>query len=153
MLVGLTNGLNVLDAGDYADIPVNIRGIINWYGAVDQRIMLQTENGKVDPEIGDIFHSLFGPNAENDDPERVESSVPMKYISKDRKIPPVLMFHGDADVTVPHSQSVLLYNALVEAEKEVDFYTVIGAAHAGPAFHAPSVTDKMDAFIRRVTKE
>ncbi len=152
LLVGLTMGMDLLDAGDYADVPVNIKGIIDWYGAIDQRVMLHTEKGQVDPEMEDIFYSLFGPDAEEKNPELVASSVPTKYITPDHQIPPILIFHGDADVTVPYSQSVILYDALVKAGKDVDFYTVSGAAHGGPAFHAPSVTNIMDAFIRRVTK-
>lgn len=151
-LVGITSDLDVLDAGDYPDVHPRIRGIINWYGASDLRVMLHAEPGQAHPRIDEIFSSLFGPNAEAEQPDLIASSVLMHYISRDREIPPILMFHGDADVIVPHSQSELLYDALVAAGKDVDFYTVSGAQHGGAPFHAPSVTDLMDDFIRRVTQ-
>ena len=148
LLVGFTDGLDVLDAGDYADTKVSLKGIIDWYGAVDQLAMLHEESGKVDPEIVSICEGQFGKDAEKNCPELIASGNPIRYISKNREIPPVLMFHGDADVTVPYTQSVLLFDALTEAEKDVTFYTVKGAMHGGAPFHSPSVTDIMEKFIR-----
>lgn len=47
----------------------------------------------------------------------------------DAKMPPVLMFHGDADQTVPHAQAVALHAKLVATGNSCEFVTVPGGRH------------------------
>lgn len=47
----------------------------------------------------------------------------------DRVRAPVLLLHSELDVTVPIAQSVLMYNALKEAGKKVEFVRVPGDDH------------------------
>ncbi len=50
-------------------------------------------------------------------PDLVRAASPMTYIGKDA--PPFLIMHGLADNSVPHGQSVMLYDALKRAGHEV----------------------------------
>lgn len=47
----------------------------------------------------------------------------------DPKMPPVLLIHGDADVTVPYAHAVALNKALVDSGNECEFVTVPGGTH------------------------
>jgi len=60
-------------------------------------------------------------------PERVRAASPLTYVHKDA--PPFLIMHGLADNSVPHGQSVLLYDALAGAGNEVTLRLVGGLPH------------------------
>jgi len=60
-------------------------------------------------------------------PDRVRAASPMTYVGKNA--PPFLIMHGLADSSVPHGQSVLLYEALKAAGNEVTLRLVDGLPH------------------------
>ncbi|MCU0792221.1 MAG: alpha/beta hydrolase [Opitutaceae bacterium] len=47
----------------------------------------------------------------------------------DAKMPPTLLIHGDADVTVPYAHAVALHRALTETGNVCEFVTVPGGTH------------------------
>ena len=60
-------------------------------------------------------------------PDRVRAASPMTYVGKDA--PPFLIMHGLADSSVPHGQSVMLYDALKGAGNEVTLRLIDGLPH------------------------
>ena len=60
-------------------------------------------------------------------PDRVRAASPITYIGNDA--PPFLIMHGLADSSVPHGQSILLYDALKAAGHEVTLRLVGGLPH------------------------
>ena len=60
-------------------------------------------------------------------PDRVREASPLTYVSKNA--PPFLIMHGLADSSVPHGQSVLLYEALKAAGSDVTLRLVDGLPH------------------------
>ena len=60
-------------------------------------------------------------------PERVKAASPLTYVRADA--PPFLIMHGLADNSVPHGQSVLLYEALAAAGSDVTLRLVDGLPH------------------------
>ena len=60
-------------------------------------------------------------------PDRVRAASPITYVGKDA--PPFLIMHGLADSSVPHGQSVMLYEALKAAGHEVTLRLVDGLPH------------------------
>ena len=60
-------------------------------------------------------------------PDRVREASPMTYVGKNA--PPFLIMHGLADSSVPHGQSVLLYEALKAAGNDVTLRLVDGLPH------------------------
>lgn len=60
-------------------------------------------------------------------PDRVRAASPLTYVGKDA--PPFLIMHGLADNSVPHGQSVMLYEALKGAGQEVTLRLVDGLPH------------------------
>ena len=87
-----------------------------------------------------------GPVQDPDNYDKVQAYNPISYISADRKLPPFLIMHGDADPLVPFNQSVLLYEALRDNDHQVDFYKIQGAGH-GTRFYTPAVMDVVKAFL------
>jgi acetyl esterase/lipase len=60
-------------------------------------------------------------------PEKVKAASPLTYVSKNA--PPFLLMHGLADNSVPHAQSVLMYEALAAANNDVTLRLIDGLPH------------------------
>lgn len=60
-------------------------------------------------------------------PDRVRAASPMTYVTS--QAPPFLIMHGLADNSVPHGQSVLLYDALAKAGNVVTLRLIDGLPH------------------------
>jgi acetyl esterase/lipase len=60
-------------------------------------------------------------------PDRVRAASPLTYVGKDA--PPFLIMHGLADASVPHGQSVMLYEALKSAGHDVTLRLIDGLPH------------------------
>ena len=60
-------------------------------------------------------------------PERVRAASPITYVGKEA--PPFLIMHGLSDSSVPHGQSLLLYDALKREGHDVTLRLVEGLPH------------------------
>ena len=60
-------------------------------------------------------------------PEKVREASPLTYVSS--ASPPFLIMHGMADNSVPHRQSVRLYEALASVGAEVELRLIDGLPH------------------------
>jgi acetyl esterase len=76
--------------------------------------------------------------------EHAEALSPVSKL--DAKMPPTLLFHGDADQTVPYAQSVELHKKLLESGNSIEFVTVPGGSH-GFVSETPGWKDKTKALI------
>ena len=88
-----------------------------------------------------------------ENPDLVKPTIVMNYISKEREIPPVLIFHGTNDELVPFGQSCMLYDKLTQCNKEATFYAVDNAHHGGREFWSNQVLDIIGAFVNRINGE
>jgi acetyl esterase/lipase len=79
-------------------------------------------------------------------PDRVRAASPMTYVGKDA--PPFLIMHGLADNSVPHGQSVMLYDALKGAGHEVTLRLVDGLPHT--FFNRTDLDDTAGPFQMQV---
>ena len=130
--------------GDDPAVSAGVSGVIDLYGPVDLRF------------------EGFGPGSVAErltccrDPERaaalLEPAVITGYISPERRLPPTLILHGDADSIVPLSQSEELYGALTRAGQDAELIVLKGAGHADMRFFEEEVQQIYAGFIRRVTK-
>ena len=126
----------------------NIRGVMDFYGAVDLLDLLNHESA--------IDHSgtqsaegiaLGGAPEDPNMIERIKETSVLTYIKKDLENVPLLVLHGNKDRLVPFGQSVLLYNACKEANKNIEFYCVEDADHGGSAFYCKAVYDIILNFL------
>jgi acetyl esterase/lipase len=69
----------------------------------------------------------------------------------DKKMPPILMFHGDADKTVPYHYAVELHQALVDSGNDCEFITMPGGGHGLITDEwKRQAADKSKAFLERL---
>ncbi|MCE0495541.1 alpha/beta hydrolase [Vibrio salinus] len=128
--------------------PIKIKAVIDYYGPVDISKMNEEPStvNHTQPESPEGL--LIGGLDVIDHPETAQKTNPLNYINKEINIPPFLIFHGNKDRLVPFGQSVMLYNALKQAEKAAKFYQIKGADHGRMPFWSSSVLNIVERFIR-----
>jgi dipeptidyl aminopeptidase/acylaminoacyl peptidase len=104
---------------NYAEPPLKVAAVVDWYGPTD---------------IGDL---LTGPNRKTyavswlgslPDRSAVARRVsPLTYVRAG--LPPILMIHGDSDPVVPYSHSLRLHEELDKVHAPNEFYTVPHGLH------------------------
>jgi len=146
-LVGTSAGEQSFLTDDYRDQPSNVQAVVDFFGPTDFRQMDDhpsqiTHNNPGSPE------SLVvgGPIQEPSQEQAVRAYNPISYISPEKEMPPFLIIHGDVDPLVPFNQSVLLYEALKDANQEVTFYRVNGAGH-GPGIFSSEMMVIVNDFL------
>lgn len=83
--------------------------------------------------------------------ELLKSASPVSYLSNND--PPILVFHGDKDQTVPLSQSEYLHKKCQEMGLESSLHIIEGAAHGGPEFSDPAHYELVKDFFARHIKK
>ncbi len=132
------------DAGTGA---FSFSGAVDFYGPTD--ISKMNEEPSVQDHISPDSPEglLIGGKHVLENPLLAQPTVVMNFVKKDKKIPPLLIFHGDKDRLVPFGQSVMLYKKLKREGKDAAFYKIAGADHGGPPFWSKEVMDIIDAFF------
>lgn len=144
-LVATTVGVTDFSTADYADQSDAVQAVVDFYGVSDLATMGRFPSWlDHDAEGSPGSLMLGGSPLKNTDKARAHS--PVTYIKPERALPPFLLLHGDEDVIVPFNQSVVLYEALRAADKEVVFYKVKGSNH-GWQFWSPRVMQIVVDFL------
>lgn len=149
--VALVSGMNhkndLFQGNLYLDYSTQVNAIIDFYGVVDITMedgFPTTENHQ-QPNSPEGY--LIGKKNVLEHLDIALQTNPIHYINED--IPPILMAHGTKDRLVAFKQSVNLYQALKENNKEVIFYRMKGADHGGPMFFCDDMLDEVIKFIKR----
>lgn len=121
LLLGLSSGFQELEGtvGGNTNQSSSVSAIVDFFGPTE--LMVFSKN------------DLRLKNAHELMPELLKSASPLTYLGKDD--PPVLIFHGDRDKTVPISQSALLHERYQELGLESHFHILEGKGHGGKAFN------------------
>jgi acetyl esterase/lipase len=98
-----------------------VAAIVNWYGNWDLADVLEGPNAK--PYAQGWVQNLPNPL----DVARSLSPLPLRS----SRTPPVISIHGDADPTVPYTQSIRLQEALRTAGVTQEMITIPGGKHGG----------------------
>ncbi len=144
-LVGTSGGVKELEgSGGNNNYSSCVNLVIAFFGAFDMADMVKfsTERGAkaVENFIGGTLEEL---------PENYKTASPVTYI--DNSDPPVLLFHGTEDKTVPYEQSVKFKKLLEKAGVPVELATAEGAGHGhinGPPHYEPTIK-QMEIFINK----
>ena len=149
MWAGLRHNDDDPEENLFPGISAEVKGIVNYYGSVS--VMLEDGNpSTLNHHLPDSPEGMeMGGVNLREHPELCRALSVEENIDKNTDVAPVLIFHGTKDRTVNTKESVLLYNALKAAGKEVDFYLIKGADHGGPEFWTDTVIDIVDAFMRK----
>jgi acetyl esterase/lipase len=97
-----------------------VAAVVNWFGNWDLADILQGPNSK--PYAPGWVRGFPNPL----DVARALSPLPLR-----QGAPPVISIHGDADPTVPYTQSVRLHEALRGAHVPEKLITIAGGRHGG----------------------
>ncbi len=119
--------------------------VCNWFGPTDFLRMNDFE-GRIDHDAEGSPESLFIGGRIQEHPEKTQRANPIAYVTADD--PPMLLMHGEKDLSVPYNQSELLYAALRKAGVESRLYKVVGADHG---FRNPT-TDTPESLFRMVAE-
>jgi acetyl esterase/lipase len=112
--------------------------VVNWYGNWDLADVLQGPNAK--DYAADWVKGLPNPL----ELARVMSPLPLRP-----GVPPVISIHGDADPTVPYTQSVRLHEALRSAGVSEKLVTIPGGKHGGfPREENERAYKEVEAFLK-----
>lgn len=162
-LMGVTNGIEEFDKGEYLNEKSDIKATIDIYGLSDL-----TSIGYGYPEIVQKVHkSPAAPEALwvhgmplktrqlgfgiDDDLEKAKKANPITYISKNST--PFLIMHGTEDKLVSPNQTKILHEALIEEGIESTRYEVEGAAHGGIHWVQPEIINIIIEFLNKHLKK
>ena len=129
-LLGTTDGSEGLEGtGGYAGVSSRVQAVVDMYGPIDLQSMFD--------ENSTLMSGVFG--VESADAEILRTASPNTWASPDD--PPVLMIHGDRDVTVPLAQSEIFLDSLQSAGVQSQLIVVANSGHGfQPVDGTPSLT-------------
>jgi len=134
LLLALTDASAGWDVGPYLDYSSQVQAVVDFFGPTDltdrSAFALITNFGLA--EFGDIRYTS---------PILIAAS-PITYVNPDT--PPLLIFQGNMDHTVPLVQSTMLYDRLVAVGAPVQLVVVQNAKHEfAPVYHQSPTTDQV----------
>ena len=134
-LVGLTEGIERFETKDNVEESSSVKAVINFFGPTDFLRMDDFPSAIAHNEASSPESSVIGgPIQDPKNKSKVDEYNPLSYILKDKEYPPFLIMHGDSDDLVPFNQSLILYQALRNANHSAEFYKLLGAGHGNRFF-------------------
>lgn len=152
---GHTTLMTAVTAGDptFTDEPdadpLAISCYVDFYGPTALDLMDSEPSTMQHSGPGSPESELLGAESLAAAPDLVRAADPRCHLSRDRPLAPILIAHGSKDRLVPFQQSVLMYEALREADQPVELVQVRGADHGGPTFWTDELMDLVHDFIDR----
>lgn len=151
LMAGITNGVSLFEKDCNTDY--SVKGIIDFYGPTNITTM-NCEPSTQDHSAPNSPEGFFiGQKEVLANLELAEPTIIKNYLSKEKKYPPVLMFHGSNDELVPFSQSCELYTALKENGVNAKLYQIDGGHHGDRQFWSNTVLNIIEQFIKQSSKK
>jgi acetyl esterase/lipase len=148
LMTAVTLDRNLYDDEGQDKDPISLKAVIDYYGPTDISKM-NMEPSTWDHMSAKSPEGLFiGGLDVLQNPGQVEPTIPMRYLSKGQRLPPIFIAHGSKDRLVAFGQSVMMYDALKTFGKEATMYQLKGADHGGTPFWSRDMLNFVDAFIR-----
>ena len=148
LIAGITGDTKYLPE-EYPEVSTEVDCIVDWFGPTDLMAAVQH------PAVIDHDSStspagiLIGGKSLHDHPEDVYPTNPVVHLQPDRETPPILIMHGGRDPLVPFNQSCILYEALKQMDKEVEFVKLKNAGHGWGGFMSETALNIVENFIKR----
>jgi acetyl esterase/lipase len=135
----MTTGMLPASAGLDRQCPgpdnLKVAAIVNWYGIADVNELLDGVNMKA--------YAVTWLGSAPDREQIARRVSPLTYVRPG--LPPVLTIHGDADPTVPYTQSVRLHKELTAAGVPNELMTMPGGRHG---FDCCTVVQRANAYAK-----
>jgi len=124
-LLALTAAIKAIDGAEgVSDGRSDVAAVVDWYGVHDIRAWAGEQGGDEPNPIAMLLGQAPGAPA---DIAMAASASPVTYVSPTAA--PMLLIHGDADLTVPFSQSEELLAAGTAAGMDIELVRVPDADH------------------------
>jgi acetyl esterase/lipase len=137
--LALTTGMLPASAGLDRQCPgpdnLKVAAIVNWYGISDVNELLDGPNMRA--------YAVTWLGSAPDRDQIAKRVSPLTYVRAG--LPPILTIHGDADPTVPYTQSVRLHKALADAGVANELLTMPGGKHG---FDCCTPTQRLQAYAK-----
>jgi acetyl esterase/lipase len=137
--LALTTGMLPASAGLDRQCPgpdnLKVAAIVNWYGISDVNELLDGPNMKT--------YAVAWLGSATDREQIAKRVSPLTYVRAG--LPPIFTIHGDADPTVPYTQSVRLHKALTDAGVANELMTIPGGKHG---FDCCNLTQRTNAYTK-----
>src|SRR5438309_9294286 len=137
--LALMTGMLPASAGLDRECPgpenLKVAAIVNWYGISDVSELLDGPNMKA--------YAVQWLGSASDREQIARRVSPLTYVRAG--LPPVLTIHGDADPTVPYTQSVRLHKALTDAGVANELMTIPGGKHG---FDCCTLAQRTSAYAK-----
>ncbi|KRL83264.1 alpha/beta hydrolase [Ligilactobacillus equi] len=152
LLTAFTQDDGRLDSDLYRDYSAQVNAVVAFNPVINICIpedFPTTPNaGQPDsPEGQEIGHLNTLENPEISAKVNVDT-----YVTADAQLPPTLVMHGTADTTVSCRQSILLYQKMLQMDKEIEFYLIEGAEHGDVAYYTDENLARVLEFIKKHIK-
>jgi len=150
-LVGVTNGNKELEGkvGEHLDQSSDVQVIVSYYGASNLETILSQSTPKGLEYRIPALKLLLGDTPDKK-PELAKLASPVAHL--DKKDPPLLLIHGDADPQMPPQQSQELAKAYATLGLPVTLIMLSGSKHGGAEFYDEERTAIVAKFLDKVLR-
>jgi acetyl esterase/lipase len=145
LLIALTGDDTRYKTEEYSEFSDSVSLAVECFGPTD---LISLFIGNVqDQEYIDFFNSFVG-GSFFDHSDLLKRMSPLHILEKNKKYPPLLLIHGDADMEVPYEQSENMYKALIDNGNYVEMIHVEKAPHEDSFWSRELHAEILD-FIKR----
>lgn len=150
-LVGVTNGVKELEGsvGEDLEQSSDVQGIVSYYGASDLQTILSQSTPKGLEFRIPALKLLLGDTPDKK-AELARLASPVTHL--DKKDPPLLLIHGDADPQMPPQQSQELAKTYEALGLPVTLIMMPGSLHGGVEFYDQERTAIVAKFLDKVLR-
>ena len=154
--LGTAGDVREFDTEANAEYSSRVQAVCDWFGPTDflQMDKHSLKGSRLVHDAANSPESLLvgGPIQKKPYRSLARKANPITYVTKDD--PPILIMHGDKDMSVPLHQSELLYDALKKADVEATLHVVKGAGHGlrGGEESSEKLFETVAAFFDRHLK-
>ncbi|WP_395739087.1 alpha/beta fold hydrolase [Prosthecobacter sp.] len=150
-LVGVSNGSKELEGkvGEHLDQSSDVQVIVSYFGASNLETILAQSTPKGLEFRIPALKLLLGDTPDKK-PELARLASPVAHL--DKKDPPLLLIHGDADPQMPPQQSQELAKAYEALGLPVTLIVMPGSRHGGAEFYDEERTAIVTKFLDKVLR-
>ena len=133
LLTAATEGVEMLEQGDYPEQSSKVQAVLDFYGTV------RLDHQKIYPrEDGTNLTAADG-----------RTSLGWTEGLLTANMPPVMILHGDKDQFVNYEDSYFLHDRLQALGVPCEFLLFLGASHGVDAFYQTEIFDRVLAFLEK----
>ncbi len=152
LMVGITGNGYPSDNELYPGIDFDVKCIVDQFGPTEIKTLNEMPSCYDITSANELAGMLIGRKNVWEHPDEADIASPLTYITKEGKVPPVLILHGNMDPIVPFGQSLKLWNKLKEYGKTAEFVCYDNGTHWGFGFHSmfnlKLIGDYLDKYLK-----